>query len=149
MKQGKRKEHGKRTDRQTETGGRKLLRGACTGALIALGAGIVLLLIFCGICLSLRDPARFAPVFAYAAALLASLTAGIVSAHTAGERGILSGILGGVLFCACLWALSLCLPGEDLRAPVSLSLGVTSGCLLFSAVGGYSVTHRKPKKRKH
>ena len=129
-------------------GGTLLLRASLIGAGCALGAGIVLLLILCAVCFSLQDPTRTMHLFALGALLPSALLCGVVTAHKNGSRGILSGLCGGVLFCVMLCALSLCLPDPEIPAPVSRSLITAGGCLLMSVVGGYAVSHKKPKSRR-
>ena len=133
-----------------------LLRASFFGAGIALAAGLLLLCILCAVCLSLDDPARTAPLFAYGALFPAALLCGILTAHASKKLGLLSGLCGGALFCALLWALSFCLPDAETEASVPGNIGqpylMTGICLLLSLLGGYAVTHRapgshKPKKR--
>lgn len=129
-----------------------LLRASLCGAGIALAAGLLLLCILCAVCLSLDDPARTAPLLAYGALLPAALLCGILTAHAAKSRGLLSGLCGGALFCALLWALSFCLPAGETAASVHGNVGqpylMTGICLLLSLLGGYAVTHRAPKSHK-
>ena len=129
-----------------------LLRASFCGAGIALAAGLLLLCILCAVCLSLDDPARTAPLFAYGALFPAALLCGILTAHMAKSRGLLSGFCGGALFCALLWALSFCLPDADTAAAAKGNAGqpylMTGICLLLSLLGGYAVTHRAPRSRK-
>ena len=129
-----------------------LLRASFCGAGIAIAAGLILLCILCAVCLSLDDPARTAPLFAYGALFPAALFCGILTAHTAKSRGLLSGLCGGVLFCALLWALSFCLPDGETAASAKGGIGqpylMTGICLLLSLLGGYAVTHRAPKSHK-
>ena len=129
-----------------------LLRASFCGAGIALAAGLLLLCILCAVCLSLDDPARAAPLFAYGALFPAALLCGILTAHTAKSRGLLSGLCGGALFCALLWALSFCLPDGETAASAKGGIGqpylMTGICLLLSLLGGYAVTHRAPKSHK-
>ena len=129
-----------------------LLRASFCGAGIALASGLLLLCILCAVCLSLDDPARTAPLFAYGALFPAALLCGILTAHAAKSRGLLSGLCGGALFCALLWALSFCLPDGETAASAKGGIGqpylMTGICLLLSLLGGYAVTHRAPKSHK-
>ena len=125
-----------------------LLRAACGGAGIALAGGILLLVLLCAVCLSLDDPSRFARPLALCALFPSALLSGILTAHRAKGRGLLSGACGGGLFCAALWTLSLCLPENCACASCPSALGMTGACLALALFGGYAVTHRKPKKRR-
>ena len=116
--------------------------------LIALGAGIVLLSAVCAVLLTTDDPGAYA---ALAAALIpcpAAVLCGVLSARSSPLGGLLSGLLGGVLFCLCLFCLGLLLPqgtgsmGEGTQ--MLLSPSVRAGiCTVLSAVGGYAASHRR------
>ncbi len=116
--------------------------------LIALGAGIVLLCAVCAVLLTTDDPGSNA---ALAAALIpcpAAVLCGVLSARRSPLGGLLSGLLGGVLFCLCLFCFGLLLPqgtgsmGEGTQ--MLLSPSVRAGiCTVLSAVGGYAASHRR------
>ena len=116
--------------------------------LIALGAGIVLLCAVCAVLLTTDDPGSYA---ALAAALIpcpAAVLCGVLSARSSPLGGLLSGLLGGVLFCLCLFCLGLLLPqgtgSMGAEPQMLLSPPVRAGiCTVLSAVGGYAAAHRR------
>lgn len=116
--------------------------------LIALGAGIVLLCAVCAVLLTTDDPGSYA---ALAAALIpcpAAVLCGVLSARSSPLGGLLSGLLGGALFCLCLFCLGLLLPqgtgSIGVQTQMLLSPSVRAGiCTVLSAVGGYAASHRR------
>ncbi len=133
---------------ETTNDGASFFFAAGRAALIALAVGLLLLLVLCTVCLSLDDPSRYAPIFAMGASFFSALLCGILSAKMNGGKGLASGAAGGTLYAVLLWALSLCLPGGVQTRELSTSLLLSAGAIVLSAIGGFLVTHKKPKKRK-
>lgn len=116
--------------------------------LTALGAGIVLLCAVCAVLLTTDDPGSYAALAAVLIPCPAAVLCGVLSARRSPLGGLLSGLLGGVLFCLCLFCLGLLLPqgtgsmGEEPQ--MLLSPSVRAGiCMMLSAVGGYAASHRR------
>ncbi len=124
--------------------------GILRAAVISLGCGMLVLLIICTALLGTDDPGAYAPLAASLLSFPIALLCGILSAKQSPLGGLVSGILGGALLCLFLLLLGL-LPGNTGAADVPLvRLPLRAGlCLILSALGGYSVTHRKPKVRRH
>ena len=116
-------------------------------AVLALGCGIVLILLSAFLCLKTEDPSRNAPYFAAGIRFLSALLAGLLSGRFTGKKGLLSGLLAGGLYVILLAGLSLCLPatGGHGITEIFLQIGI---CLFLSMSGGYLSTHKKPKKKK-
>ena len=129
-----------------------LLIGILRSALISLGIGVLILLIVCAILLTTEDPGAYASNIAAILPFPCALLCGILSAKQSTLGGLASGALGGVVFCLFLLLLGLLMRGSPIDAPQAvLGIPVRAGiCLLMSAVGGYTVTHQKPKQhRRH
>ncbi len=115
--------------------------------LTALGAGIVLLCAVCAVLLTTDDPGSYAALAAVLIPCPAAVLCGVLSARRSPLGGLLSGLLGGVLFCLCLFCLGLLLPqgtGSMEEPQMLLSPTVRAGiCTALSAVGGYAAAHRR------
>lgn len=124
--------------------------GILRAAVISLGCGMLALLVICTVLLGTADPGAYAPLAASLLSFPIALLCGILSAKQSPLGGLVSGMLGGALLCLFLLLLGL-LPGStDAAGGPLASLPLRAGlCLLLSALGGYSVTHRKPKVRRH
>lgn len=124
-----------------------VLTGLLLSAVIAAAAGILLLLLLCPVLLFTDDPWTYAAPAAALLPLPAAILCGVLSARSTARGGLVSGLLGGLLFCVLLFALGAVLPGvQDTGNTVLLSPLLRAGlCTVCSALGGYSVTHRKPR----
>ena len=127
-----------------------LLIGVLRSAVISLGVGILLMLLLCGILLTTEDPGTYAPLAAALLPFPIALLCGILTAKQSQAGGLLSGLLGGGVLCLLLLGLGAVLPSDTaVDVPSVLGLPMRLGaCLLLSAVGGYCVTHQKPKNRR-
>lgn len=120
--------------------------GILRAAVISLGCGIVLLLLFCAVLLTTEDPGAYAPLAVTLIPLPAALVCGVLSAGRSSVGGLISGLLGGAVFCLLLFLLGFVLPHDGITAASPLDIPLRAGlCLVLSAIGGYTVTHRKPK----
>jgi len=124
-----------------------LLLSAIRASVCALCAELLLLLLLCGICLSTADPTAAAPIAALVSLIPASLFCGILCAKKSGAGGLPSGLLSGLILCMLLFALGLAVPRET-EAPLLPWSAAAAGCTAISALGGYFVTHTKPRSRK-
>ena len=126
-----------------------LLRAAVT----ALGCGILALLLVCAVLLSTENPGAYAPLAAALIPFPIALVCGILSAKQSSLGGLISGILGGAVFCLLLFLLGFAVPRGDTSVVSPLSLPIRAGvCLALSAIGGYGATHKKPRahhRRRH
>lgn len=121
-------------------------------AVISIGCGVALLLILCAILLSTEDPNSYAQIAAMLIPFPISVLCGVLSAKQSALGGLPSGLLGGALLCVLLLALGAVSPVADMTvSPTVLSAPIRAAvCILLSAIGGYCVTHTKPKtRRKH
>ena len=135
-----------RTGEQESADGGAFFLACARAALLAMGIGLVLLLILCAVCLSLDDPSRYAPYFSYAAVFPAALLCGLLAASATHGKGLLSGVVGGGIFTLTLWLLSLLPVCERMgNGGLAGSLLFSAVCMLLSCIGGYLMTHRKPK----
>ena len=125
--------------------------GILRAAVISLGCGIAVLLLLCAVLLTTEDPGAYAPLAAALLPLPISLVCGILSAKQSTLGGLLSGLLGGGTLCLLLCLLGFALPRGGVTVTSPLSMPIRAGlCLALSAIGGYTVTHRKPKThRRH
>ena len=143
----------KKTNTKTKAAPRppaSLLLSLLRAAVISLGCGIVLLFALCAILLGTDDPGACAQTAAALIPLPVAVLCGVLSAKQSALGGLPSGILGGGLLCVLLFALGAVIPGGDMSAmPMLLTAPVrAAACLLLSAVGGYCVTHKKPRVRR-
>lgn len=120
-----------------------VLRAAGTAVLF----GVLISAALCAGCMLTPDPGAYPGFAGPGVMLLSALVCGMTAAHLTGSGGLASGGAAGAIFSALLWGLSLCLPGTSGKELVS-SLLLTFCCIALSALGGYIMTHRKPKKRK-
>ena len=121
-------------------------------AVISVGCGMALLLILCAVLLSTEDPNAYARIAAMLIPPPISVLCGVLSAKQSSIGGLPAGVLGGVLLCVLLLALGAVIPAADTTVqPTVLQLPIrAAACILLSAIGGYCVTHRKPRaRRKH
>ena len=119
-------------------------------AVISMGCGIVLLLIVCAVLLGTEDPCAYAQTAAALIPLPTAVLCGILSAGQSSLGGLPSGLLGGAVLCVLLFALGVLLPGGYASSvPVLLNAPIrAAACLLLSGIGGYCVTHKKPRVRR-
>lgn len=131
---------------------------AVRAAVTALAVGIGCLTVLCAVCMALDDPCAYAPVMSRLALLPAAVTAGVLSAKKTGAGGIPSGAAAGVLLVLLLFGIGVLIPREAADAEqhfpghsVMTELLSAAACVLLSCVGGYMVTHHKPKvhRRRH
>ena len=127
-----------------------LLIGILRAAIISLSIGVLILLIVCAVLLTTEDPGAYASSVAAILPFPCALLCGILSAKQSTLGGLASGALGGTVFCLLLLLLGSVMRGSSIdAAPTALGIPVRAGiCLLLSAVGGYAVTHQKPKPRR-
>ncbi len=126
--------------------------GILRAAVTALGCGILALLIVCAVLLSTENPGAYAPLAAALIPFPVALVCGILSAKQSSLGGLLSGMLGGAVFCLLLFLLGWAVPRGEVSAVSQLGLPIRAGvCLALSAIGGYGATHKKPRahRRRH
>lgn len=124
--------------------------GILRAAVISLGCGMLALPVVCMALLGTADPGAYAPLAASLLSLPIALLCGILSARQSSLGGLVSGVLGGALLCLFLLGLGLLWGNTGVAYGPLASLPLRAGlCLFLSALGGYSVTHRKPKVRRH
>ena len=122
----------------------KSLPAAC---LMGAGFGLLslfsLLLLFSAVAAGVEDPGLFYLPMALCSTYLGALAAGILSVRLSGD-GVLSGLFGGCLYAAALFALSLLpLPASGLPSSVDhILLALTIPAAVLGSVMG----HRKPKQ---
>jgi len=122
------------------------LLGILRAAVISLGCGIAVLFLLCAVLLTTEDPGTYAPLAAALIPLPISFVCGILSAKQSTLGGLLSGILGGTVLCLMLCILGFALPRGGVTVTSPLRFPIRAGlCLALSAIGGYTVTHSKPK----
>ena len=129
-----------------------LLPGLLRAAVISLGCGLVLLLILCATLLPTDDPGAYAQTVGMLLPFPIAVLCGVLAAKQTNVGGIGAGLLGGALLCLLLFALGAAVPCEEaITSPALLNAPVRAGiCLLLSAVGGYTTTHKKPRAhRRH
>ena len=127
------------------------LIGILRAAVIALGCGILALLIVCAALLATDDPGTNAPLAAALIPFPIALVCGALSAKQTSLGGLVSGLLGGAVLCLLLFLLGFALPHGGVTVTSPLNLPVRAGlCLALSCIGGYTATHRTPKAhRRH
>lgn len=127
-----------------------LLLGLLRSAVISLGCGLLLLLLLCAVLLSTDNPGAYAQTAGMILPFPAAVLCGILAAKQTSLGGLPAGLLGGAVLCLSLFALGAVLPnGSTAAVPSILNIPVRIGiCLLLSGIGGYCVTHKKPKSRK-
>ena len=110
------------------------------GTLIALGAGLLLLLAACFLGLSLDDPEKFTPPLALGSLFITALLAGYLSAHSHKKNGLLCGAVSGILLTGIMVLLAfafglgirlslfaICAPAVIICAAIAGICGVSSG----------------------
>ncbi len=126
------------------------LIGILRAAAVSLGCGIAVLLLLCALLLTTEDPGAYASLAAALLPFPIALACGILSAKQSSFGGLVSGLLGGAVLCLFLLGLGLALPRGGVTVTSFLHLPIRAGvCLALSCAGGYAVTHRKPKARRH
>ena len=125
---------------------------AAQSACIALAVAIIVLLVLCAVCMALDDPTKYASMLARIALVPASLTAGVLCAKRSGAGGIPSGAAAGGLLTGVLFLMGALIPSApDTVQTAAGQSGITEAlliaaiCVLLSCIGGYAVTHKKPK----
>ena len=118
-------------------------------ALFTLGGTVAVLLLLCACLCGTEDPVPIACTAASILPMPAALVCGMLSAAQHGQSGLLCGLGGGAVFCLALFCLGLSVPaGETVTRLISPAV-TTAVCVVLSGLGGYAVTHKKPKARKH
>ncbi|MBQ9748686.1 MAG: TIGR04086 family membrane protein [Clostridia bacterium] len=87
--------HGKKKRRQLPV-------AVCIGTLTGLTAGLLFLVLFTALGLTIQDPDRITPPLAIVALLACALICGYVSARLHGKSGFLCGILSGLMLLGIL-----------------------------------------------
>lgn len=126
-----------------------LFPGLLRAAVISLGCGMALLLIVCAALLCTDDPGGYASTAAQLILLPVSVLCGVLAAKQSPLGGLPSGLLGGAILCGMLFILGVGTPDASGSPPTLLAAPIRAGlCLLLSSIGGYCVTHQKPKTRR-
>ncbi len=144
------KKHRIRTRKPTTASNtRPLALSVLYAAALSLGIGVAALLALCAVLLQTEDPLPLACTAASLLPLPIAFLSGLLSAHSCGRTGLLSGACGGAMLCLLLLALGLLCPQGTAESSPLLSPPLMAGmCLALSALGGYLVTHRTPRLRR-
>lgn len=110
----------------------KMVGNMVKGALIGLGAALLLLLLLNFIALKGNDPDRPLTVFAYVAEGVGAAAAGFIASRLNGEQGWMVGGLAGVIYTAILLLVAVVLPGK-FHFLTALLVGIL---LILIAAGG-------------
>ena len=144
------KKHRIRTRKpSTASNARPLALSALYAAALSLGIGVAALLALCAILLQTQDPLPLACTVASLLPLPTAFLSGLLSAHSCGRTGLLSGACGGTMLCLLLLALGILCPSGTAESVPPLSPPLMAVlCLALSALGGYLVTHHTPRIRR-
>ena len=119
------------------------------GCAIALGAGLLLLVLFTTIALKTEDPDSITPTLAMTAFFLSAFLCGSISARLYGSSGALCGLCTSLLFLAVL-ILAVFAYGNSIRLPL-FAIGAPLAILsaVISGIGaGRKRTEKKRKKHR-
>lgn len=142
----------KRKEKDKDDGILAILKAAFVGACVSIGAALVLCIVATSVAYAQSDPDAIMPILAFGATYTASFFGGVVSGKIERERGIVCGMLGGVIFALVLLFVSVFArnaysSGYDFVSALLLRAAVIAVSCVGGIVGRYKRQKRRYSKR--